>query len=429
MTNVLIFFLGFVVAIAVGQFFKVNPGFVAILIGFLLNWIVLGAQSKAFIALWPTTLFWNCVMPMTFYSFANANGTMAVFGKNIVYTFRHAKWAITIVIFLATALITATGAGLSSSLIMAPLAWELCMQAGVSPLLIPFSTWAGSLTMGFAAWTSNGSMFSGYFAQYFPEVDSSSLLFRITVYHILFFVLAFAVMFVINKGWKVAENDATMDKPEAFNSEQKRTLTVISICIAVLLIPSIIGQFAPNPVFKWMKGNLTMPVTASIGISILCITHCGNLRDICAKKVGWNAVWTIAGMAMYCGLAKELGVIESLGTWLESLPAFVIAPAICFVAAALSFVVSASAVQPFLFAMVPALATAAGCSIPAMVVPMLIGCAVTSFSPFSSGGVQNLIGSTQEVQTQLINKMIITAIGMAAAACLLSALGVFAIGA
>ena len=59
MTNVLIFFLGFVVAIAVGQFFKVNPGFVAILIGFLLNWIVLGAQSKAFIALWPTTL--RCV--------------------------------------------------------------------------------------------------------------------------------------------------------------------------------------------------------------------------------------------------------------------------------------------------------------------------------------------------------------------------------
>ena len=427
MTNVLIFFAGFVVAIALGQKLKLNPGFVAIFIGFLLTWGVLGEPSKNFIAMFPSSLFWNVAIPMTFYGFANANGTMAVLGKNIVYRFRNAQWAIAIVIFLATALVTGTGAGLSSSLIMAPLAWELCMQAGVTPLLIPFSTWAGSLTMGFASWTSNGARFIGYFDEYFPEVPQEPLLLRITAWHILFFTLSFVVMFILCKGWRVQKNDAAMQKPESFNDEQKRTLIVVVGCIACLLIPAIVGQIIPNPVFKWMKSNLTMPVMGALGITILCLFKCGDLRKVMTTKVGWPAIWIITGMGMYCGLAEKLGVVDSLGNMLQTMPKGAIAPAICFISAVLSFVVSAGAIQPFLFAMMPALATAAGTSITAMVIPMLIGCAVTSFSPFSSGGVQNLIGSAPEVQSGIINKMIITAIGLAVAATILSALGIFAI--
>lgn len=429
MTNVLIFFGGFVVAIALGQKLKLNPGFLAIFLGFLVTWAVLGEPSKNYIALFPTSLFWNVTLPMIFYGFANANGTMSVLGKNVVYRFRNAQWAIAIVIFLTTALVTATGAGLSSSLIMAPLAWELCMQAGVTPLLIPFSTWAGSLTMGFASWTSNGAKFLGFFEEYFPEVPPEPLLLRITVWHIIFFTLAFAAMFVICKGWKIQKNDAVMQKPEPFTDEQKRTLAVVVGCIAFLLIPAIVGQVVPNPVFKWMKSNLTMPVMAAIGISVLCLFHCGDLRKVMSTKVGWPAIWTITGMGMYCGLAEKMGVIDALGNMLQTMPKGAIAPAICLVAAALSFVVSAGAVQPFLFAMMPALAAAAGTSIPAMVIPMLIGCAVTSFSPFSSGGVQNLVGSTPEVQSALINKMIITAVALAVVGALLSAVGIFAIGA
>ena len=281
--------------------------------------------------------------------------------------------------------------------------------------------------MGFASWTSNGARFIGYFDEYFPEVPQEPLLLRITVWHILFFTLAFAAMFIICKGWKIQKNDAAMQKPEPFNDEQKRTLIVVVGTIACLLVPAILGQIIPNPVFKWMKSNLTMPVMAALGISILCLFKCGDLRNVMTKKVGWPAIWIITGMGMYCGLADKLGVVETLGNMLQTMPKGAIAPAICFISAALSFVVSAGAVQPFLFAMMPALAAAAGTSITAMVIPMLIGCAVTSFSPFSSGGVQNLIGSTPEVQSSIINKMIVTAIGLAVAATILSALGVFAI--
>ena len=203
---------------------------------------------------------------------------------------------------------------------MAPLAWELCMQAGVTPLLIPFSTWAGSLTMGFASWTANGAKFLGFFDEYFPEVPPEPLLLRITVWHILFFTLAFAAMFIICKGWKVQKSDAIMQKPEAFNDEQKRTLAVVVGCIAFLLVPAIVGQIFPNPVFKWMKSNLTMPVMASIGISVLCLFRCGDLRKVMSTKVGWPAIWTITGMGMYCGLAEKMGVIDALGNMLQTMP-------------------------------------------------------------------------------------------------------------
>lgn len=427
MANVVIFFLGFILAVVIGQFLKVNPGFIAIFFGLLINWFVVGEKSNVFISFWPTTLFWNLVVMMMFYGFANSNGTMKLFGKKVVYTFRNAKWAIVIVIFLATVLLSASGASLTASLIMAPLAWELCMQAGVTPLLIPFTTWAGEVVLGFLPWTVYGSINMGYFAQYFPQVDGAALLGKYNLHMLWFFTLAFVVVFIICKGWKVRENSATMEMPEKFNSVQIRTLIIIGATILLLLIPTVLGQFVASPPIKWMKGNLSMPVLGAIGISVLCLTRCGDLREVCSKNVGWYAVWTVTGMAMYCGLAQGLGVIETLGNGLQTMPSGVIAVAIYLVAAVLTFFVTPNAFQPFLFAMVPALAVAAGCSIPAIAIPVMMGCATTCFSPFTASGINNLIGAPQELQAAVINKMSLVAIAMGAAGLVLTALGVFAL--
>lgn len=428
MANVLIFFVGFIIAVVIGQLRKVNPGFIAIFFGLLINWFILDGTAANFVSLFPVTLFWNLAVMMTFYGFASANGTMTLLGQKIVYTFRNAKWAIVIVIFLTTTLVSASGASLTASLIMAPLAWGLCMQAGVTPLLIPFATWTAEMVGGFLPWTTYGAINLGYFSEYLPEENGSSLLYSYAGKTALFCVVAFIIGFFVMKGWKTKENEAVMTKPEAFNAVQKKTLFVILACILLLLIPTLLGQFVSNAVVAWMQRCFSMPTLGAIGIAALSLMKCGDLREVCSKRVGWYAIWTVVGMAMYCALAQGMGVIETLGNALQVLPAGIIAPAIYTVAAILTFFVTPNAFQPFLFAMVPALASAAGCSVHDIVIPMLMGCLTTAFSPFTASGINNMVGAPQEVQSQVINKMAITAAIMGIAGLILTALGLFGIG-
>ena len=71
------------------------------------------------------------------------------------------------------------------------------------------------------------------------------------------------------------------------------------------------------------------------------------------------------------------------------------------VGAALSFVVSATAVLPLLYSLAPIVGPAAGLSPAALIVPIVVGVGVTSFSPFSVGGATALIGAPPEVSNKL----------------------------
>lgn len=58
------------------------------------------------------------------------------------------------------------------------------------------------------------------------------------------------------------------------------------------------------------------------------------------KDVNWNMIFMIAGMGMYC--IQTLGVVDTLGQAMQSLPAFLIAPYFALLGSALSFVTSAA---------------------------------------------------------------------------------------
>ena len=96
MSLVIIFFLGFVLAVVIGQKLKINCGFVAIALGFIITWLFGGenSTSNAFIKAFPVTLFWNYTIPVIFYAFASSNGTMQLLGRKIAYKFRETRWAL-----------------------------------------------------------------------------------------------------------------------------------------------------------------------------------------------------------------------------------------------------------------------------------------------------------------------------------------------
>lgn len=433
MFNVAIFFIGFVLAVIIGQKMKINAGLIAVAFGFILTWIYGGeaATSNAFIKSFPASLFWNYSMPVIFYAFASANGTLTALGRKISYKFRNARWALPIAMYIVAGVVAAAGAGTMNTAIVGPLAWGLCLTAGVTPMIVPFALWTGSFLGSFVPWTSNGALLTGLYMENLPGVDPTAMAVRVAVYYALLSLVVMIVMFIITKAWVLDENGAEdfMTKPEPFSKEQKFTLTVIFICIALLLVPSILQQFVPNPVFAFMKNNFGMPVTSVVGISLVAIWGGADLKSVFSKHVNWNMILLITGMGMYCSLARTMGVVDTLGQELQAMPSNFIAPAICLIGAALSFVTSASTVQPMLFAMVPALATAAGCSMEAIVVPMMIGVGITSMSPVSTGGALCLVGAPEEAANKLFPRMLLTAVVAAIVCVLLCFTPIFRIGA
>lgn len=227
----------------------------------------------------------------------------------------------------------------------------------------------------FLPWTSNGSLHVGMYGQYLEGIDPMVMCMRSAMFNLVMGVIALAVVYFINKAWKLNDNGAEdfMHEPEPFSKEQKSTMLIILCCIGLLLVPSIINQFAPNAVCKWMSKNLSMPVTATAGISLVAVLGGNDIKKVFSKDVNWNMIFMIAGMGMYCTLANTLGVIDTLGQAMQTLPAFLIAPCFALLGSALSFVTSAATVQPLMMSMIPALAPVAGVPYGALVIPLMLG--------------------------------------------------------
>lgn len=435
MTVAILFFVGFVVAVVVAQVFHVNAGFVAIAIGFILFWFFGGKDgalgtSTAFIANFPTTLFWNYAMPVIFYAFATANGTLETLGKKITYKFRNTRWALPIAMYITAAVIAMAGAGTMNTFIVAPLAWGLCLAAGVTPLIIPAALWSGSFLGAFVPWTSNGALTIGMYNQFIPGIDGTAMQFRIAMYYAVLSICFLVVMFIITKAMKVKEQgpDFVLENV-SFNKYHIRTLITIFVCIGCLLVPVIINQFAPNPACKWLSSNLGIPVTSVVGITLMALYGGCDFKEVFAKDVNWNIILMITGMGMYCSLAKVLGVVDTLGSALATLDPIFFAPCLCAIGAILSLVTSASTVQPLLFALIPGLAAASGMPVGTLIAATQMGVGVTSFSPFSTGGACCLIGAPANESQALPTKMLIIACCTAIIATLLGFTPFYSIGA
>lgn len=433
MSLVIIFFLGFVLAVVIGQKLKINCGFVAIALGFIITWLFGGenSTSNAFIKAFPVTLFWNYTIPVIFYAFASSNGTMQLLGRKIAYKFRETRWALPFAIAIVAAVVAAAGAGTMNTAIVGPLAWGMSVAAGVSPFVVPFALWSGSFMGSFLPWTSNGSLHVGMYGQYLEGIDPMAMCIRSAMFNLVMGVIVLAVVYFINKAWKLNDNGAEdfMHEPEPFSKEQKSTMLIILCCIGLLLVPSIINQFAPNAVCKWMSKNLSMPVTATAGISLVAVFGGNDIKKVFSKDVNWNMIFMIAGMGMYCTLANTLGVVDTLGQAMQTLPAFLIAPCFALLGSALSFVTSAATVQPLMMSMIPALAPVAGVPYGALVIPLMLGTGCTSMSPISTGGALCLVGCPNEVAPKVFNRLLYTAIAAMVVVALVCATPVILIGA
>ena len=427
--SLIMFIAAIVLAIVIGTKLKMNIGIVALLFAFLIGVTFSGMKGKAVAALFPTNIFVTQLVATFFYGFASINGAFNGIADRIIYRTKKAKWALPFVIAFCTILLSMLGAGAEATpVIMSPIAFMLAAEAGFNPILASLAVWVGSVCTIGAKWTPGGAVAYSIWSPHIGEemTDKASIIIML-----LLIALGILAMIVVNLIHKKDLKEIQMEAPAPLSSEQKKSLTIVVVALLIMLVPNIINAFYSNPVTTWMTKRLTIQVVCLAGSVIFAVMGLANPKEVFAKKIPWNAIITISGMGTLVALAGEMGIVDQIGSWIgESIPAQFMPVMLLLVAGLLSYVVAASSVIYPLFApMVPALAAASGLSPILIVVTIMLGANISSFSPVSTGGAMAMLGANEEqrdvVVTGQFKYAMIFLIVLVAVFAVLGLLGVF----
>jgi len=241
-------------------------------------------------------------------------------------------------------------------------------------------------------------------------------------------ITGIAGMVVLFLRSKSGMKEVEMEKPVPFNDTQKKSLAIVLIALIILLVPNIINEFAPNPVTRFIAGNIGIQLVCLVGAILFTVLKLANPAEVFRSRIPWNSIITISGMAILVALAGQLGLVEELGAWVgESVPGMWMPLMLVFIAALLSYVVAySSVIYPLLAPMVGALSAVPGISPIILALYIMVGANCSSFSPVSTGGSMSLLGASDEQRDRITNKQFRWAFYFLACFCVIFAvLGVF----
>ena len=177
-------------------------------------------------------------------------------------------------------------------------------------------------------------------------------------------------------------------KPEPLTSQQKTTLVLTLVMMAVVLAAPIANLIAPdNATVNFINSKINIGLIASVFSVIALLLKLGDERKA-ISSLPWGTLIMICGMGMLIAIAIKAGTIVQLSEWIGgNIPAFLVPLMFGIVAAIMSlFASTLGVVTPALFPMVPVLSDQLAISPVLMFVAIVVGAQATSISPFSSGG-------------------------------------------
>ncbi|MCC8060922.1 MAG: anion permease [Clostridiales bacterium] len=401
--GLVVFIVAIVLSIVIGTKLKMNIGIVALAFAFVIGITCNGLSAKTVSGLFPTNIFVTQLVATFFYGFASINGSFNGIADRIIWKTKGAKWALPYVLVFCTLLLSLLGAGADATpVIMSPIAFMLATEAGFDPILSSLAVWVGSVCTIGAKWTPGGAV---AYSIWSPEVGEE--LTNTAFICVLFLLLAVGligmiVVSFINRGKEL--NEIQMEEPAAFTDTQKKSLGIVLVALVLILFPSVINSACPNPVTTWLSKRLTIQVICLVGSIVFVVMGLANPKEVFSKKVPWNSIITIAGMGTLVALAGQLGIVDAIGAWVgESIPKAWMPMMLVIVCGLLSYVVAASSVIYPLFApMVPALAAASGLSPVIIVISIMMGANISSFSPVSTGGAMAMLGASEEQRDTVV---------------------------
>ena len=407
-------------AVVLGYKTNINTGFFCIAFAFLIGCFGLGISTKSLIGFWPTSTMFVILSVSLFYNFAAVNGTLAKLSSSLLYACRSFPGLLPFALFFVAVVLSVMGAAYFTVLaFLAPITLVICDEARMDKLTGAVAINCGALAGGNFSTAALGVVFRGLMDTAYEAnpsleaVDSFSAELKIFGFAIVFSIILIAVF---RYGFKENRNigkGITFKKPEPFDEKQKKTLTLMLLMMAVVLVFPLLNMILP--------GNSFISAISSkvdVGLVAICFTVIALLMNLAPQKeviarVPWNTIIMIAGAGMLIAVAVEAGTIEALSAWIGSnVPVALVPIAFSLVAAFMSFFSSTTGVvTPALFPLIPALAQSTGLDATVLFACTVLGAQSSAISPFSSGG-SLILGSCgkEEERNSLFNRLLFVAV-------------------
>lgn len=407
-------------AVVLGYKTNINTGFFCIVFAFLIGCFGLGISTKSLIGFWPTSTMFVILSVSLFYNFAAVNGTLEKLSSSLLYACRSFPGLLPFALFFVAVVLSVMGAAYFTVLaFLAPITLVICDEARMDKLTGAVAINCGALAGGNFPTAALGVVFRGLMDTAYEAnpsleaVDSFSAELKIFGFAIVFSIILIAVF---RYGFKENRNigkGITFKKPEPFDEKQKKTLTLMLLMMAVVLVFPLLNMILP--------GNSFISAISSkvdVGLVAICFTVIALLMNLAPQKeviarVPWNTIIMIAGAGMLIAVAVEAGTIEALSAWIGSnVPVALVPIAFSLVAAFMSFFSSTTGVvTPALFPLIPALAQSTGLDATVLFACTVLGAQSSAISPFSSGG-SLILGSCgkEEERNSLFNRLLFVAV-------------------
>ena len=416
-----------VISIALGYFFKINIGLFAIAFGYIIGVFVLDLKVSAIVAMWPTKIFFILLTISMFYGFATVNGTLEKLAQKAVYATRNMPYLLPITIFVLSGVLSGIGAGAYAVIaLMIPITMSIASHTDMSPLLGALSVSTGSvagatLPISVSGFVINGLIESAGYAE-LASLFTASVFWKTLIANTVFFIVAYIFL----KGFKI-NVAVSMEKPEPFDSKQKRNIILLAGVIALIVLPPFINTIVPGiPFIKTLTSKIDLQFLAIIGTIIAILLKIGDFKDV-MHMVPWNTIVLICGVGILIAVAVQAGTIQWMATYIANNTSSSIAPyALMIVAAFMSFFSSSTGVvMPTLYPVVPGIAVATGANPVLLFAIITIGASCTGMSPFSSGGAITLSAVTDErIKDKLFTQLLFTPFAMIVLGVLIMSVGI-----
>ena len=404
------------IVVAIGFIKKVNLGFLAIGVAFVLGSV--GGMSASEISKGFNVSMFVTLVGVTFlFGMASNNGTLDLISKKVIALVGKHTVLIPILMFVLSAFISAIGPGhVAAGVLMTTFAMYLAFAMDINPMSTALYAKLGanagcasilSMTGILAKSLSDPLGYEGFGLHLFLTTLLSGALFTLCVY-------------VLYKGYKVkADNPMKLSEIPKFNRDQKLTIVgilVMVVCCICLKLDTGLFAFA----------------VAAVLIQLGAVDEKKAI-----KNIPWGTLVLICGMAVLINVMNYLGAIQMISDFLTGfMSERTAAPILAATSGILSWVSSTTGVvMPTMY---PIAANVCEKFSGTNYVELISAITATSFaaaiSPLSTGGaiIMSSYSAAKETTTEEMNKMFKTlfllSVANVALNVILSALGVFNLG-
>ncbi len=424
-----------VISIVAGRKMKINIGIIAIFFAFIIGCFCCGKSVSTVISYFPVRFTFMILSINFFFGFVIHNGTMEGIANRIIYASRKATWLLPYMIFFTALIICGVGGGsVAATVVVAPIGYALATAIGFEPVLVAAAVNLGAVAVSLLPWSSYGVLLSGILQQTFDAEFSYNAGLRVSATMVVVFLISFTLFYFLWRGDKLKRRNCRtlqveMEKPEPFTSEQKRTLALLLVVLALVILVPIAKMLFPCDLTNWLANYCDIQFLSIAGGIVAVLLKVGDANEVLKRDVPWGLLVMACGVSMLVATATNEGIGPVLASWLsDSIPAGAMHGVISLLASAISTVSDGVNVGVgTMSTMVPALAATTGLSAASLVNAMCMGQAMTSISPLSTGGAQilSLASHLDEDgrQRQYIRQFIIAAFQLVFAA-VLSFLGI-----